>query len=312
MQDELPKCPICGSTDGYELSGILGKYAKCYACNAKWQLFVKNKRIMELMLHELPKNGSGVYTIASTKEPLFTVFGTRLPIEFWRNLKLDKKINWEFMSKIVSSDVSKAVIKQKGEKLLHEWEGTRKMTEKQVVKGNTVETTKSESGVLLLSTQRLRWLVRRERGFWKRVVSFLVVYEIPLEDMKGISGNTGDSRNWESSFNEISVVDSKDENTFNLKYAFLELFKPIVENAIEIRRKEIDTEKKKERLHVMLDFSFLKTYMEKGGLVMKVLKCPECGGTVEFPESGTQTKCSHCGKGIHAQDIFEKVKSLLE
>lgn len=312
MQDEFPKCPICGSTDGYELSGILGRYAKCYVCNAKWQLFVKNKQISELMLHELPKNGSGVYTITSTKEPLFTVFGTRLPIEFWRDLKLDKKINWEFMSEIASFDASKAVIKRKGEKLLQGWEGTRKMTEKQVMNGNTVETTKSESGVLLLSTQKLRWLVRRERGFWKRVVSFLVVYEIPLEDIRGISGSTKDSRNWESSFNEISIVDSKNENTFNLKYAILELFKPIVESAIEIRRKEIDTEKRKERLHIMLDFSFLKTYMEKGGLVMKVLKCPECNGTVEFPKNGTKTKCSHCGKEIYAQDIFEKVKSLLE
>ncbi|MDI6847807.1 MAG: hypothetical protein QMD23_06750 [Candidatus Bathyarchaeia archaeon] len=108
------------------------------------------------------------------------------------------------------------------------------------------------------------------------------------------------------------MVDSKGENTFNLQYAFLELFKPTIENAIAIRRKEIDVEKKKERLHVILDFSFLKTYMEKGSLVMQVLKCPECGATIEFPKSGSQTTCSHCGKIIYAQDIFEKVKSLLE
>lgn len=311
MQDEFSKCPICNSTNGYESSGILGKYAKCRTCMAKWHLFVKNKQMSELTLHELPKDGSGVYTITSTKAPLFTIIGTRLPKDFWKNLKLDKKINWKFLSKNVSSDVSKAVITEKGEKLLHQWEGTREVREKKVVSGSTLETTKLEHGTLLLSTQRLRWLARRERGFLKKVVSFLVVYEIPLEDIKGISGDTGDSGDW-SFPKTISVVDSKAENKFNLKYAFVELFKPMIENAIDIRRKEIDAEKKKERLHVMLDFSFLKTYMEKGGLIMKVLKCPECGATIEFPKSGTQTKCSHCGKMIYAQDIFEKVKSLLE
>jgi ribosomal protein S27E len=51
--------------------------------------------------------------------------------------------------------------------------------------------------------------------------------------------------------------------------------------------------------------------MEKDGLFMQVLKCPECGGTVEFPQSGNQAKCSHCGKTIYAEDIFEKIRKLL-
>lgn len=312
MQDEFPKCPICGSTGGYESSGILGKYAKCNVCNAKWQLFIKNKQLLELKLHEFPKDRSGVYTIVSTGEPLFAIFGTRFSTDFWRDIELDTNINWEFMSENVSPDTLKAVIIQKGEKILHQWEGTRTTIEKTVVQGNIMETTKSDFGVLLLSTQRLRWLIRRERGFWKKTVSFLIAYEIPLEEIRGITGNTGDSNDWESSHYQISVVDSKGENTFNLQYAVLELFKPLIENAINIRRKEIEAEKKKERLHVTLDFSFLKTYMEKGGLIMKILKCPECGGTIEFPETGTQTKCTHCGKSVYAQDVFEKVKSLLE
>ena len=96
-----------------------------------------------------------------------------------------------------------------------------------------------------------------------------------------------------------------------MKYAFLELLKPMIENAIKTRRAEIDAEKRKDKVHVMLDFSFLKTFMEKGGLIMQVLKCPECGATVDFPKSGNETKCSHCGKAIYAQDIFEKVKGLI-
>ena len=313
MLGEFPKCPICDSTKGYEISGIISKYAKCFTCKTKWGLSVKNKKISELALHELPKDGSSVYTITSTKTPLFTIIGKRLPTDFWKNLELDKEVNWEFLSKNVGSDVSKTVFGEKGEKLLHQWEGTREVPTEIVISGNTIKTTKQEHGILLLSTRKLRWLERRERGFLKKVTSFLVVYETPLEEIRGISGDTGDSGDWKLPKNmKISVVDSNDENKFNLKYAFLELFKPIIENAIEIRRKEIEAEKKKERLHVMLDFSFLKTYMKKGGLIMQVLKCPHCSATLEFPESGTQTKCSYCGNTIYAQDIFEKVKSLLE
>lgn len=300
MQDEFPKCPICGSTDGYELSGILRKYAKCYVCMAKWQLFVKNKQISEITLHELPKDGSSVYTISSTRKPLFTVLGTRLPADFWRNLELDKKINWEFLSKNVSSDVTKTLMTYEGEKILHQWDGDRELA------GSV-----AQSGTLLLSTRRLCWLEKRIRGFWKQVTSFVVAYEIPLEEIKGISGNTGNSADWTYT-KRICVIDSNGENKFMLQNAFFEMFKPMVEDALKIKRKEIKAKKKKERIHIRLDFSFLKTYMEKGGLVMKILKCPECGGTIEFPESGTQTKCSHCGKSIYAQDIFEKVKSLLE
>jgi hypothetical protein len=29
----LPHCPLCVSTNGYEVSGIFGKYAKCYKCS---------------------------------------------------------------------------------------------------------------------------------------------------------------------------------------------------------------------------------------------------------------------------------------
>ena len=315
MHKEIPKCPICGSTSGYEFSGIIGKYAKCLECMTKWQFFVKEGEISELKLHELPKDGSAVYTIASTKAPLFTTIGTRLPTDFWKNLKLDKEVNWDFLSKNISSDVSKSVFREKGERLLNQWEGAREVLTETVISGKTHKIKKWENGILLLSTQKLRWLERRERGFLKKVTSFLVVYEIPLEEVRGISGDTGDSTHWETGGRvpkNISVVDKQGEHKFRLRYAFLEMFKPIIEKAVEIRKKEIEAEKKKERLHVMLDFSFLKTYMEKGGLIMQVLKCPHCSGTIDFPESGTQIKCTYCNNTIYAQDIFEKVKSLLE
>jgi DNA-directed RNA polymerase subunit RPC12/RpoP len=54
-----------------------------------------------------------------------------------------------------------------------------------------------------------------------------------------------------------------------------------------------------------------KEYMEKGGLVLQKTKCPECGAPITIPTSGNQTVCQHCGSTIMAQDIFEKIKSLI-
>lgn len=310
MSNDFAKCPICESSSGYEQSGILGKYAKCPKCLTKWKLYIKNQRISNLSLHELPKNGSGLLKVNGINAPLFTIIGKPLPVSFWKNLKLDEKIDWDSLSRIVDVSVADSIMKEKGERVLYRWDGSRIVTSVVIKQGNSLQTVTATPGALVLTTRRLVWLDRRETGVWKRVTSFVTAYETPLEGVKGVSGETGDSGNWVTP-KTVSIVDAQGEKKFSLLYAFLELFKPIIENAVEMRNTEIDTEKKRERVHVMLDFSFLKTYMEKGGLVMQVLKCPECGGPVEFPKSGAETKCSHCGKTIYAQDIFEKVKGLL-
>jgi hypothetical protein len=78
--------------------------------------------------------------------------------------------------------------------------------------------------------------------------------------------------------------------------------------AIETRLGRID---KKEKLAALLDFAALKDLMTKGGLMLHTVKCPECAGPIRLPESGNNTTCAHCGHTILAQDIFEKIKSLI-
>ena len=70
-------------------------------------------------------------------------------------------------------------------------------------------------------------------------------------------------------------------------------------------------EKQKERVHIHLDFSFVKDYMAKGGLMMQSVRCIECGGNLSLPESGSQVVCEACGTTIYAQDIFDKIKALI-
>ena len=121
MLQHFPKCPMCASTIGYEFTGLLGtRYAKCYSCKAKWKLSIKKGKIKEMTLHELPMDGSAVYTIRiesttdgiRTNPPVFSVIGIKLDLDFWLNLKLDKKINWDFLSKDVNSEVSEAIFKE--------------------------------------------------------------------------------------------------------------------------------------------------------------------------------------------------------
>ena len=147
-------------------------------------------------------------------------------------------------------------------------------------------------------------------GVWKPQFTYQVALDMPLEDIKGISAESGDSGNWESA-KKVSIVTTDGETIFALQNSLQELFKPMIECAIKMRKDENEAERKRDKIHVMLDFSFLKSMMEKGGIVMQVLKCPECGAAVDFPKSGNETKCNHCGKTIYAQDIFEKVKGLI-
>lgn len=82
-------------------------------------------------------------------------------------------------------------------------------------------------------------------------------------------------------------------------------------SALRSRLESIESEKKRERIQLVLDFTALREYMDKGGLVLQTTKCPECGAPIRLPETGNQTKCEHCGNIILAQDIFEKIKSLI-
>jgi DNA-directed RNA polymerase subunit RPC12/RpoP len=70
-------------------------------------------------------------------------------------------------------------------------------------------------------------------------------------------------------------------------------------------------EKRKERIQYVLDFSFLKMQMEKGGVVVQNIKCPNCGASVVLPSGGSSMNCQYCGSMIYAQDVFDKMKGLI-
>ena len=68
---------------------------------------------------------------------------------------------------------------------------------------------------------------------------------------------------------------------------------------------------KKGRVQVVLDFSFLKAYMEKGGMVVQKISCANCGASMHLPEKGNTVDCLYCRTTHRVEDIFEKVKQLI-
>jgi len=182
------------------------------------------------------------------------------------------------------------------------------MTEKVVVRGSygrkRIENAKErKNGYLVLTNQRLLFL--EEHGVFGK--SYHQVLTIPLMKVGGISmGGTF------SPF--VCIADDMETHVFHIhevgKSEF-EPFRQLIADQCRKRKEEIEAEKKKERVQVVLDFSSLKDYMEKGGLILQKTKCPECGAPMALPTTGNQTKCEHCGSIVYAQDIFEKVKSLI-
>ena len=86
----------------------------------------------------------------------------------------------------------------------------------------------------------------------------------------------------------------------------------MISSQISSRRIEIEEEKRKSRIQYVVDFSFLKAQMERGGISLESIKCPSCGASVHLPAQGSYFKCAYCGSLIHSHDVFERMKGLLQ
>ena len=86
---------------------------------------------------------------------------------------------------------------------------------------------------------------------------------------------------------------------------------PLLDKIVKDAMIERENERRKERIQYVLDFSFLKAQLEKGGIVVQTAKCPHCSAAVSIPSSGTATKCQYCGSVVYAHDVFEKMKGLI-
>ncbi|MGA2309382.1 MAG: hypothetical protein ABSG57_07530 [Candidatus Bathyarchaeia archaeon] len=160
-------------------------------------------------------------------------------------------------------------------------------------------------GNLFLTSKRL--IFEHESGiFTKRVY---VTLDLPLEGVSSVSVEGMLGKKLVVYAKKGFVSDFPVRLDFSVKEPAL--WQGRITAAASAKIPSIEAEKRRERVQIVLDFSALKEYMAKGGLVLQTMKCPECGAPIKMPDSGNQTKCEHCGNTVLAQDIFDKIKSLI-
>jgi DNA-directed RNA polymerase subunit RPC12/RpoP len=295
FQQLLPICPLCKSTSGYKISGTFNKYTQCNYCDAKWKLKIKNQQITELALWKLPKVGTALCRVPSLDVPVYLKVTDFMSLQVWQNLNLNYLIQLEFLSRFVEPSMLSGIMLKKTEKPIISWRGVCGAME----------------GALLLTSQRFIWLKQRSAGSGSNEPTYQVGFDIVLGDVKGITADEGGEGTELYARKQVVIATPDGDKIFSLGWAMTEIIRLLTELVINARREEIAAARKKDKIHIIMDFSFLKSTMEKGGVLMQVIKCPECGASMDFPKTGNQTQCQHCGKNIYAQDIFEKVKDLL-
>jgi len=128
--------------------------------------------------------------------------------------------------------------------------------------------------------------------------TYAVVLDIRYEDIIGMS--TGGII-----FKHLSVTDKTDEeHRFQFYRKTPVELVPYIKQLMDIRQEEIEKEKAKERIQIIADFSFLKSVMQKGGIILQAISCPFCGASVPLPETGKVFKCNYCNKDIYVVDVF--------
>jgi DNA-directed RNA polymerase subunit RPC12/RpoP len=142
-------------------------------------------------------------------------------------------------------------------------------------------------------------------GLVKKAKYWKLEQTIPLEAIKGVFAEQGEDNGMSEADLQILTDDTK--HSFRRVDTGDQISTKYLEQVMD---RKLDLERKKTQ--VAIDFSFLGCYMEKGGMVLTALKCPECNAPIEMPQNGTETVCSYCKSTIYAQNIFEKVRKLTE
>jgi DNA-directed RNA polymerase subunit RPC12/RpoP len=197
-----------------------------------------------------------------------------------------------------------ALLLRNGERISRYWGADHEVAQLAVVNGRRQTVKQKRRGYLVLTTQRLAFV--QERGVFGK--SYHIDLSFPLDTLGGLSMGG-------IVMKYVSISDTNGENVFHVQGVGNEVefatFRTLIQNQLVEMQQEIEAEKRRDRIQITLDFSFLRDYMSKGGLSVQVVKCPQCGAPISLPKEGTQTTCEHCGSTVFAQDIMEKVKQLI-
>lgn len=305
---EFPGCPICRATYGYEVSGSSLDHFKCNVCQAKWRSEpLSNGSISSMTL--VQPSGYDLRGIELT--------GLNYQSAFYKNFDASYGAFLKNYRSQMTSKLSSTVSLEINEETVWAWVGSSIVRLPNVLGSLAGQVGVSQiaehSGHLFLTSERLIWL---QDGMFN--------FEIPLEDLASFAPASayqgGDAsiivvksakRNtegwlrlwlWYGSAGNVEVA--RDNRAFNR-------VRGMVFRQQQIKRERIHKEKQREHVQVVLDFSSIRDTLAKGGVVATTLKCPQCSGPLDLPETGRQTTCKYCGALIRPVDLFDKIKNLV-
>jgi ribosomal protein S27AE len=197
-----------------------------------------------------------------------------------------------------------ALLLRSGEGIARYWGADHEVAQLAVVNGRRQTVKQKFRGYLVLTTQRLSFV--QQRGVFGK--SYHIDLSFPLDSLGGLSMGG-------LMIKYVSISDSNGEHVFHVAGVGNEVefasFRGAIQRQLEAWQQAVEAEKRRDRVQITFDFSFLRDYMSKGGLSLQVVKCPQCGAPISLPKEGSQTVCGHCGSTVFAQDIMEKVKELI-
>jgi predicted RNA-binding Zn-ribbon protein involved in translation (DUF1610 family) len=152
----------------------------------------------------------------------------------------------------------------------------------------------TEHGFVLTNQRLIVLKVAKNKD--KVVISFELQKEFPLDSVKDIACESRRIRIYslEGTYEVYEVTPLWSERSNDPSY---------------FRSKVM--EEKGKKATILVDFTSLKSTLEKGGVALTTLTCPKCNAPLNIPTGGTETTCPHCGSVVYAQDIFKKLKTLL-
>ena len=205
------------------------------------------------------------------------------------------------------------------EEIVETWQG-RRIESKPLIYGETEVVDRGE-GVLILTNQNIMWLYSIPSS---PEGSFSRGFRIPLEEIAGISSGPEpiphlaithlEGADFVSPFSRLGPIPGYGGLLGHREYMTedeLEVLQETVKKQQRERRIAVLELLKKERVQVIIDFSFLREYMEKGGMIVQKISCAHCGASMQLPEKGNTVDCPYCKTTHRVQDIFEKVKQLI-
>jgi len=196
----------------------------------------------------------------------------------------------------LNEEVNKAILWQKNEVLVGHI-GCQEFFEDRT---QTLGVRLGHHGFLIVTNQRV--LFACKLGFMAK--DYGIMFGINLENIVSVSpGKFG--------FNDKLVILDKNGQHRDFIKPKIHSLVPIINEAISERRNQLEAQKERERVQIVLDFSSLKDIMAKGGIVMSAYNCPKCNAMVDIPEAGKIMFCKYCGTPIKPVDIFDRIKSLL-